>query len=237
MPEILAVVPVKGKSIDMPGKNVRMLGGQPAFTHAIAHALSSELVTRVIVSTDSAEIADIARCYDAEVPFIRPSELCKPEVMYPPVIAHVLEMLRADKYIPDWVVPLSGMHPFRRDALIDRVVSVALRHPGLDSVITAEPSFCNSWIDTDNGFKCLTAHIPQGSRQFRQPIYREIYGLVSVFKPSVIIAEKQFGERVRLYPVEDKVSLIDIDTPYDFWLAERIFQIYNTPDTCYETIC
>lgn len=228
--DILAVIPVKGRSIGLPGKNLRFLGDRPIFTHTIDHALESKLVTRVVVSTDSEEIATMARECGAHVPFMRPKHLTEPEVMYPPVICHALEMLAMDEYMPDLVVALSPMHPFRRDNLIDNVIGSMLEEPELDSVITASVSFFNTWVEKGGELVCLTEDIPQGSRQFRQPIYHEIYGLVSVFKPEVVLAKRQFGDSVSLYPVDDKVNLIDIDTEFDFWLAERIHCIFNPGD-------
>ncbi len=75
MTEVLAIIPARGGSKGLPGKNVRPLAGHPLIAYSVAAGLQSKLVDRVICSTDSEEIAEVARQYGAEVPFMRPPEL------------------------------------------------------------------------------------------------------------------------------------------------------------------
>ena len=75
-PEVLAIIPARGNSKSIPRKNIREFAGHPLIAFSIAAARQSNLVTRVIVSTDDPEIAEISRQYGAEVPFMRPAEDC-----------------------------------------------------------------------------------------------------------------------------------------------------------------
>ena len=74
-PRVLVVVPARGGSKGIPRKNLQLLAGKPLVAHAVATGLAARLVTRVLCSTDDAQIADVARSAGAEVPFLRPAEL------------------------------------------------------------------------------------------------------------------------------------------------------------------
>ena len=79
--EVLAIIPARGGSKGIPRKNIREFAGYPLIAYSIQAALNSKLVTRVIVSTDDEEIALVAKQYGAEVPFLRPSEICTGHVI------------------------------------------------------------------------------------------------------------------------------------------------------------
>ena len=87
----LAVIPARGGSKRIPHKNIKEFNGKPMIAYSIEAALKSDCFDRVIVSTDDVEIADIARSYGAEVPFLRPAELSNDHVGTLPVIKHTVE--------------------------------------------------------------------------------------------------------------------------------------------------
>jgi pseudaminic acid cytidylyltransferase len=89
----VAIIPARGGSKRIPRKNIRLFDGKPMIAHSIECALSSSLFDRVIVSTDDAEIADVATSYGAEVPFVRPAELSNDHAATIPVIAHAVDWL------------------------------------------------------------------------------------------------------------------------------------------------
>jgi len=92
--EVLAVIPARGNSKSIPRKNVKELAGFPLIAYSIAAALQSRSVTRVIVSTDDAEIAEVARQFGAEVPFMRPDEFAQDQTPDLPVFEHALAWLK-----------------------------------------------------------------------------------------------------------------------------------------------
>ena len=112
--ERLAVIPARGGSKRVPGKNVRPLHGRPLIAHAIAAALESELFTRVVVSTDSQGIARVARQYGAEVPFLRPAELADDVTPVSAATADVLDRLDPDGERFDVVCQLMANCPLTR---------------------------------------------------------------------------------------------------------------------------
>ncbi|MBN8489251.1 MAG: pseudaminic acid cytidylyltransferase [Burkholderiales bacterium] len=112
----LAVIPARGGSKRIPRKNIRPFGGQPMIAWSIRAALDSGCFDRVIVSTDDAEIAEVARQQGAEVPFMRPPELSDDHTGTIPVIAHATRWQAADGDAPSLVCCLYATAPFVRAA-------------------------------------------------------------------------------------------------------------------------
>src|SRR5215472_8005549 len=123
VPEILAMIPARGGSQGIPGKNLRPLAGRPLIAWSIAAAQQSRLVSRILVSTDDEEIAAVARAYGAEVPFIRPADLALNDTRDLPVFQHAIDWLeRNEGYVPDVVVQLRPTSPLRPPGLLDEAV-------------------------------------------------------------------------------------------------------------------
>ncbi len=99
--EILALIPARGGSKGLPGKNIKLLNGIPLIAHTILQAKKSKYITRVIVATDSSEIAEIARQYGAETPFVRPEEVSGD-------VSHAFEIY---KYSAEWLLKNEGYKP------------------------------------------------------------------------------------------------------------------------------
>jgi len=124
---ILALIPARGGSKSVPKKNIRQVGGKPLLAYSIGHGLEAKRIDRVIVSTDSEEIAEIARFYGAEAPFIRPPELAQDYSLDIDFYRHALEWLREHEgYVPDAVINLRPTTPVRNPAVLDDL----FRQPG-----------------------------------------------------------------------------------------------------------
>ena len=133
--EILAIIPARGNSKSIPRKNIREFAGHPLIAFSIAAARQSDLVTRVIVSTDDPEIAEISRKYGAEVPFMRPAKIAEDATLDLPVFEHALKWLEEnEKYSPDVVIQLRPTSPIRPVGMVDEAVRLLLDHPEADSV-------------------------------------------------------------------------------------------------------
>ena len=104
-PEVLAIIPARGGSKGIPRKNLRDFAGAPLIAYSIVAALQAELVTRVIVSTDDHEIAEVARAWGAEAPFMRPAQFAQDDTTDLPVFEHALQWLRENQdYHPEIVI-------------------------------------------------------------------------------------------------------------------------------------
>ncbi|MCR5332196.1 MAG: acylneuraminate cytidylyltransferase family protein [Lachnospiraceae bacterium] len=133
--EILALIPARSGSKSVPDKNIRMIGGKPMLAWSIGHALGAGHITRVIVSTDSEEYADIARKFGADVPFIRPAEYATDTALDIDVFKHALTWLEENEgYRPDIIVQLRPTYPKRRVQDIQNMIEMLKDHPEADSV-------------------------------------------------------------------------------------------------------
>jgi len=141
MVEVLALIPARGGSKGIPRKNIKDLGGHPLIAYSIAAGLSSKLVTRTIVTTDDEEIAQKAKEYGAEVPFLRPEEYAQDDTRDLPVFQHVLSWLKEhEDYQPEVVVQLRPTSPFRSPTLVDETIKILLNNPQVNSVRGVVPS-------------------------------------------------------------------------------------------------
>lgn len=139
--EILALIPARGGSKSIPRKNLLTIAGKPLIAYTIEQALTSRLITRTIVSTDDPEIADVARQFGADVPFMRPGEFAQDLSPDIDVFRHALGWLRdREGYSCELVVHLRATGPVRRVELIDRAIELMLNHPEADSLRSANRS-------------------------------------------------------------------------------------------------
>ena len=132
---VLGLVPARAGSKGIPGKNVRELAGRPLLAHTVDAARASGVVDRIVLSTDSEEIAAAGTACGLEVPFLRPSTLADDESPMLPVVEHAVGMLEADGWAPEIVVLLQPTSPLRRAAHLVRAVEL-LRQSNADSVVT-----------------------------------------------------------------------------------------------------
>ncbi len=141
MTEILAIIPARGGSKGIPRKNIRNFAGWPLIAWSIAAARQARTVTRVIVSTDDEEIATVARQYDAEAPFLRPTEFAQDNSTDLPCFEHALKWLAEhEEYKPEVVIQLRPTSPIRPPDLVDNAVKILLQHPNADCVRGVVPA-------------------------------------------------------------------------------------------------
>ena len=144
--EVVAIVPARGGSKSIPRKNLQPFSGHPLMAYAIAAGLQAQSVRRVIVSTDDGQIAEAARSYGAETPFIRPAELALDDTPDWPVFKHALDWLaKNEDYHPELVVQLRPTSPLRPPDCVDRGIDSMLSHPEADSLRAVVPSGQNPY--------------------------------------------------------------------------------------------
>lgn len=140
---VLAVVPARGGSKGLPGKNIRPLAGVPLLVHSLRAAALTPGVTRCVVSTDSEEIAEVARRHGGDVPFLRPAELAGDSTPTAPVLSHALAAVEAEDGHPyDAVLLLEPTSPCRSPERIAAAITRLLSEPHLDGVVSVSvPTF------------------------------------------------------------------------------------------------
>lgn len=230
--EVLALIPARGGSKSIPKKNIRSFAGHPLIAYSIAAGLAAELVTRVIVSTDDEEIAEIARQYGAETPFLRPAEFAQDHTPDFPVFLHALEWLAEhEHYRPDIVVQLRPTSPIRRVSYINQAISLLLEHPEADSVRSVIIPFQNPfkmWKIAPGGFlepliQTEFAEPYNMPRQLLPDVYWQTGYIDAAWTDTILSKQSMTGDRI-LPLVLQPSDWIDIDSPDDWRYAERLLE-------------
>jgi CMP-N-acetylneuraminic acid synthetase len=133
--KVLAVIPARGGSKGLPGKNLRVLRGKPLICYMIKHALASKYIAKVVVSTDDKKIAEIALDYGAEVPFLRPKELALDTTPLNPVLHHAMTYYDSIGWKVDAIISLQPTSPLITPDIIDSTIELFV-NTGCDSVVT-----------------------------------------------------------------------------------------------------
>ncbi len=226
------MVPARGGSRSIPRKNIKLFAGHPLLAYSIAAGLQAKSVTRVIASTDDEEIAEVARSYGAEVPFLRPAELAQDHTTDLPVFQHALDWLRREEqYVPEIVVQLRPTSPIRPLDCVDRAVEILLEDTQADSVRGVVPSGQNPykmWIIQDSG--SMTPLIGDGPREAynrpRQdlpPTYWQT-GHIDAIRTSTVVEKGSMSGDLILPLLIDARYAVDIDTDSEWRRAERLVE-------------
>ena len=216
---VLAVLPARGGTDHVPYLNIKRLGDCPLLAHTLQAAKASEYVDRVVVSTDDPLVADIAREYGAEAPFLRPKELATDLPSLKPVIVHAVRAVEEGGPRFDVVVILQATTPFRDAGAIDAAVDRLLA-ADLDSVISVTEDRALNW--RAEGERLIPLFAREGRREEQPPIFRE-NGAVVAMRRAAVDAESRFGDRVG-HLVLDKRAGFTVYDLEDFWMAERLLK-------------
>lgn len=232
-PPILdAFIPARAGSKRLQGKNVMPLAGHPLIAYTIAAARSSGLFRRVIVSTDAGEIADIARRYGAEVPFLRPAEMAadlSPDIEW---IRFTLQQLAEQNTAPDAFALLRPTSPFRLPETIRRAWETFVAVPDADSLRAVEP--CKQhpgkmWVMDGTLMKPFLddggANPPWHSSAYQAlpPVLAQNASLEIAWSRVPLQQGSIAGSRVIPFLTEGHEGF-DINKPEDFWLAELLIE-------------
>ena len=228
MDNVLGLIPARGGSKGIPGKNIYPLVGKPLLAYTCEAARQSQHLQRVILSTDSEEIAGVGARYGVEVPFLRPEQYALDNSPSIEAVLHTLEWLRIhDNWIPDAVVLLQPTSPLREGVHIDQAVELFHDQQAetVVSVVKVPHRYSPYTIQKiDNGllqdFWDQVVSFDKFRRQDIPKLYARNGPAVLVTGTDVLLQSKSFyGSRVIPYIMEEKYS-IDIDDMFDLHLAE-----------------
>lgn len=222
---ILGVVPARGGSKGIPGKNIKLLNGQPLLAYTVAAAQASDVIDDLVVSTDSEEIASVARSLGIPVPWLRPVDLARDDSPSNAAVIHALdEWAKSHGGDPDWVVLLQPTSPFRRGHHIRTALSelVAGRADSAVGVVRVKHHPAWSFTKQEDGtLRPVLASVAVTRRQDLQEVLG-LNGALYAFPPSRLRKEgKTMGDRC-MPLVMSALESLDIDTMEDWSLCQAI---------------
>ena len=223
----LTVIPARGGSVGLPGKNLRPFVEVPLIVHSILYARLCQEITRIIVSTDSADIAAMARQYGADVPFMRPSDLAQGSTPMWPVLRHALitvEEQEESSY--DFLILLDPTSPAREPADITEALRRLEHTPEADGIVSvSRPAFNPIWhcvVERDEWMQDLFEGGATYSRRQDVPSVYRINGVLYVWRTAFVRREerdwRRYGKHL-LYEIPE-VRAISIDDVQQFEQAE-----------------
>jgi len=232
MENIVAIIPARGGSKRIPGKNVKLFCGKPIMAYSIEAALQSGLFARVIVSTDSKDIADVALQYGAEVPCMRPPELADDHAGTDEVILHMLEWLELHDKLPKWACCIYATAPFVTPGSLRRGFDI-LCHSGASTAISVThfefPIYRALRQRVDGKVEMIW---PENLHRRSQDLPEAFHDAGQFYWLDVgryCVSQSLFNDNTA--PVLlSRHEVQDIDTPEDWLVAERMYAVMKQQD-------
>ena len=224
---VLAVIPARGGSKGLPGKNIRMFAGLPLIAHSISFAGLCPEIDRCIVSTDSEKIASVAREHGGEVPFLRPAELSQDSTPTWPVLQHALrEMEAREKTRFETLLLLDPTSPGRLQEDVTAALKMLEADPQAVGVVAvSEPHFNPRWTCVEDREGYMAQSFPSGQNYIRRqdvPRTYRINALLYLWRRDHILNESEHGmySKPHLMLIVPEERAIHIDQLHDFQVAE-----------------
>lgn len=219
-PVVYAIIPAKGRSTRVPGKNLKMLAGKPMLAHILETTRGARGVDRVIVSTDSEEVQKIAEHYGAEVPFIRPAAFSEDTVTTQQVLDHAVKWIAEHEgVVPDYVLLVYPTSPLLKRERIEEAIDIAT-HRDSDSVVSGHYDKGHYWVEVEGGWERLYPK-KQVNSQWQVPLFVE-NGAIYLTK-SKFIARQYVADKADVVLMEEDEN-VDVDYPEDFARVEEILK-------------
>ncbi|WP_419869056.1 acylneuraminate cytidylyltransferase family protein [Chryseobacterium sp. CT-SW4] len=218
---MIAIIPARGGSKGLPGKNLKRLNGKPLLAYTIEAAKNVSQISRVIISTDDKEIAEIAVKYGAECPFMRPGYLANDEAKSIDVIKFTIsELEKIENTLIDTLIVLQPTSPLRASEDINAAINI-FKNKNADSVISYcqehHPITWHKYISEDGKFQNIFDD-SLNNRQKEKPTFYP-NGAIYIFKKDLILRDIYYSENSYAYIMPRNRS-VDIDTIEDFEYAE-----------------
>lgn len=214
--KVLVIIPARGGSKGIPRKNVRLMVEKPLISYSIENAINSLYNLDVVVSTDDDEIARIASSYGAKV-IIRPEDLANDSVTLDPVIFHAMNEMEKEQNVQyDIVITMQPTSPLLKRETLDAAIEYFINN-NFDTVLSGINKPHLSWTEKEG--KIIPAYEKRLNRQYLPKNLMET-GAFFISKREFVKDHSRFGPNVSIYEVSENEA-IDIDTPQDWWIAEK----------------
>lgn len=227
--KILAIIPARGGSKGLPGKNIRPLLGKPLIGWSIEHAQQSKYIDEIFVSTDSPEIAVVAESFGVRVPELRPVELANDEAPSSAFITYTIEKYKKKGSLFDYFILLEPTSPLRDVEDIDKSIEIIIDNPNNDSIVgvckaeDVHPAFMVK-IGTDNRLQPYEDKMKSLRRQDLPDVFY-FEGSIYVSKCNVYLDKKAFYHDKTLSYIVPKWKSFEVDDIIDFTIIEAMMKL------------
>ena len=222
----ICIIPARGGSKGIKLKNLQLIGGKPLVYYPINAAKKSKVCDVILVSTDSIKIANVAKRFKAEVPFLRQKKFAKDLTTTEETLKQAL--LQAEKYYKtkfDICVFLTCTNPFRKVQWITSAVEQLKKNKDLDSVFSVNQLYKHFWhIDKEKPKKVLKWMSNYTSRQVAPKLFREDTGITCATRSKFWRAGKRIGKKVKFIVNNDSITGIDIHSKLDLKIADFLIK-------------
>jgi N-acylneuraminate cytidylyltransferase/CMP-N,N'-diacetyllegionaminic acid synthase len=224
----LAVITARGGSKGVPRKNVRLLNGHPLIDYPIQVARSCPYITRVIVTTESEEIRQVAIDCGAEAPFLRPAKLATDTAKQEDAILHVMDWCQSQGEVFDYLCLLCPTSPLGQVETLSEAFRLLFSRLDAEAIFSVtecdfSPLLCNT-LRPDGLMKDWTDPKLKWLNRQEFKTYYKLCGLVAVSTWEAFRREKTFLHDSTLSVVVDPVEALDINNPVDFFIAGRLLE-------------
>jgi N-acylneuraminate cytidylyltransferase len=221
----IAIIPARGGSKRLPGKNIKLFGNYPLIAYSIERALRSSNIKQVYVSTDDDEIETVAERYGASV-IRRPEDLASDTSTTTSALIHCLQHIHSEGFQPKGIITLQATNPLRDKDLIDDCIDLFEQNEVvIDSLITVSENK-HKLGRLKSGFYEPATYTPEQRSQDIEALYYE-NGLLYITKPDVLLNDGIFGKRIYTYITQGIYTTVDIDTIEDFEIGEILLEKYK----------
>ena len=229
--KVLCIIPARSNSKGIPSKNIQKVFGKPLIEYTINTAKKSRLVTRIIVSTDSQKIANVAIKLGAEVPFIRPKKISNDFATQCDVVQHAVKLLlEKESYVPDIITILQPTSPIRTGAMIDRSINLLKKNNSTSVISVSSVKSHPDIIFNYNGkyLRPLNKNFEKHSiRQSQSKLYGPTGSMYTFWHKTLKNYNSMYGPRIKPLIIKQEEFNIDIGVLFDLFISKIIMLYWN----------
>jgi YrbI family 3-deoxy-D-manno-octulosonate 8-phosphate phosphatase len=231
--KIVALIPARGGSKGIPGKNLKIVGGLPLVARSVLAARGAMKIDQTYVSSDSSDILLISESYGA-LPIYRPALIAKDESSTEDVLCHFLTELKTRGELPEILVYLQCTSPFTTSADVSRILQALLENPAVDCAFSAIQDHAFLWEIDGNGVGKGINHAAYSQRKRRQDIAERSYrenGAVYAIRVNAFMDSNNRFCRAALPVSIDRTLPFEIDDPFELDMARQLSCMFPQPGT------
>lgn len=228
--KIIAIIPARGGSKGLPGKNIKLLLGKPLIEWTIEQAKQSKYIDNIFVSTDCSDIAEISKKAGVDVPFLRPEELSTDTASSMDVVAHVISVFEKNNKYFDYIILLEPTSPLRKKNDLDSAIELTLQNESVDGVVSLgevhmEHPMVIKKVGENNRIYSYISDVKKITQRQQADKAYFPYGVIYMIKTSVFKEKHAFyTEKIIPFFIE-RWQNYEIDDIYDFLCIEAILKI------------